>query len=228
MLSVGVFTLALAILLVASIVVATRSRRTEGFADESKLCGGVYYMEIPDFLGERECDALVAASANLRPSEVGGLDDSVLDKSIRRSMQTWYSPGAHEVTDAIRRKTSALVRSTRCLRGRRVRFEEVQVVRYGKGGKYDAHYDGDECDDDECPRDQRLATLLVYLNDDFEGGKTHFPLLNVSVSPKKGKALFFWVADGKSRDLFEKTLHAGIPVTRGHKWIANQWVRAAA
>jgi prolyl 4-hydroxylase len=225
-----VVALAVAIAVEVAIIVAAlaRRKRVEEFANESKLCGGVYYMEIPKFLSERECDALVEASVDLRPSEIGGLDVSVLDKSIRQSMQTWYPPGAHRVTDAIRKKTKALVESTGCLRGRRTKFEHVQVVRYGKGGKYDAHYDGDECEKASCPRDQRLATLLVYLNDDFDGGNTHFPLLNASVVPEKGKALFFWVADEETRDLFEKTLHAGVPVTRGRKWIANQWVRAAS
>lgn len=199
----------------------------EGFADESKLCGGAYYAEIPGFLSAEECDALVDASGELFPSEVGGSKDSVLDTNIRKSMQTWYSPGDHRVADAIRRKTKELVRSTGCLDDVRVKYEALQVVRYDKRGKYDAHYDGDECEK-ECPKDQRLATLLVYLNDDFEGGHTRFPLLNASVVPQKGKALFFWVADGETRDLFEKTLHAGVPVTKGHKWIANQWVRSAS
>ena len=225
-----VVALAVAIAVEVAIIVAAlaRRKRVEEFANESKLCDGVYFKEIPNFLSARECDALVEASADRRPSEVGGSSVSVLDESIRRSMQTWYPPGAHRVTDAIREKTKALVRSTGCLRGRRVKFEHVQVVRYGKGGKYDAHYDGDECEKGSCPRDQRLATLLVYLNDDFEGGKTHFPLLDASVVPEKGKALFFWVADEETRELFEKTLHAGVPVTRGRKWIANQWIRPAA
>lgn len=219
---------AITVVAVIAVVLALwiAKRRLEGFAEESKVCNGVYYAEIPDFLSREECDALIDASGELTPSEVGGSDESVLDTSIRKSMQTWYSPGDHRVADVIRTKTENLVRSTGCLDGIKTQYEALQVVRYDKRGKYDAHYDGDECDD-ECPKDQRLATLLVYLNDDFQGGHTHFPLLNASVVPKKGKALFFWVADGASRDLFEKTLHAGVPVTQGHKWIANQWIRSA-
>jgi prolyl 4-hydroxylase len=215
----------LAILVVLVAALARHFWTVEGFADESKVCGGAYYMEIPGFLTGAECDDLMRASNKLFPSEVGGSKNSVLDTSIRKSMQMWYSPGSHCVTDKIRRKTQALIESTRCLPGK-LSYEDVQVVRYDKRGKYDPHHDGDECDK-ECPRDQRLATVLVYLNDDFDGGHTRFPLLNVSVAPEKGKALFFWVADAETRDLFEKTLHGGDPVTKGRKWIANQWVRSS-
>lgn len=210
-------------LLVGAVFVATR--KVEGFADESKLCTATsYYFEIPEFLSHKECDDIVQASKNMFPSKVGGGNDtdSVLNQSIRKSMQTWFPPGKHPATDALRRKTEQIVKTTGCLDS--FTFEDVQVVRYDKRGKYDAHYDGDDCDAD-CPRDQRLATLLVYLNDDFEGGHTHFPLLNTHVVPEKGKALFFWVADADTRELFKKTLHAGMPVSKGHKWIANQWIR---
>jgi prolyl 4-hydroxylase len=110
-------------------------------------------------------------------------------------------------------------------------FEAVQVARYGPGGKYDAHYDGDDCGPGAgrpCPADQRLATLLMYLSEPESGGATRFPLLDVEVAPEKGKALFFWVADPATRELFEKTLHGGMPVGRGTKWIANQWARPRA
>ena len=201
-------------------------RRTEPFADESKLCGGVYFREFPGFLTPTECDALVAAAEarGLEPSQVGGVDDGRLDLSARRSDQTWFAPGEHASTDAIRRKTENLLASTGCVRG--YGLESIQVARYGPGGKYDTHYDGDDCAAGACPADQRIATLMVYLARPEAGGDTSFPLLGKRVTPEKGKALFFWVADPGTRELFEKTLHAGAPVRSGVKWIANQWVRA--
>ncbi len=214
---------AVAVLIVVAAV--AMSKKVEGFAEEHKVCNSVYYFELPGFLSYDECDDIVRASKNMFPSQVGGGNTSVLDTSIRKSVQTWFAPGMHPATDSLRRKTKDVVDSLGCMRTP-YGFEDVQVVRYDKHGKYDAHHDGDECDG-RCPYDQRLATMLVYLNDDFEGGHTHFPLLNASVVPEKGKALFFWVADPDTRDLFEKTLHAGTPVSEGHKWIANQWIRPA-
>ena len=217
--------IAIAVVVVVAVIAAAVVSRKEGFAEEHKVCNSVYYFEIPGFLSHDECDDIVRASKDMFPSQVGGGNTSVLDTSIRKSVQTWFAPGKHPATDALRQRTKDVVDSLGCVRVP-FDFEDVQVVRYDKHGKYDAHYDGDECDG-VCPYDQRLATMLVYLNDDFEGGHTHFPLLNASVVPQKGKALFFWVADADTRDLFEKTLHAGTPVSNGHKWIANQWIRPA-
>ncbi len=217
------------IVIVVVVVVLLWWRMTrETFADEAVLCRGVYFKEIPGFLNPKQCDELVAAAEarGLRASEVGGLEDGRLDLSVRRSKQTWFAPGEHHISDLIRRKTAALLAETGCIS--KYRFEDVQVARYGTGGKYDSHYDGDDCGEGvgACPADQRLTTLLVYLSKPDKGGQTDFPLLGQSVTPEKGKALFFWVADPKSRELFEKTLHAGTPVQSGVKWIANQWTRA--
>ena len=38
---------------------------------------------------------------------------------------------------------------------------------------------------------KRFLIMMVYLNDDFEGGETEFPVLGDKVKPKKGKLLVF-------------------------------------
>ena len=38
---------------------------------------------------------------------------------------------------------------------------------------------------------KRVLILMVYLNDDFNGGETVFPIFNDSVKPKKGGILLF-------------------------------------
>jgi len=109
--------------------------------------------------------------------------------------------------------------------------EQLQVVHYDVGGKFTPHYDA--CDDkpEVCARldengGQRYATLLIYLNDGFEGGGTNFPKIGKSVVPEKGKAvLFFNVSDDESRAIIPESMHEGAPVTRGEKWVANKWVR---
>jgi hypothetical protein len=71
---------------------------------------------------------------------------------------------------------------------------------------------------------QRVLTFLVYLNDDYEGGETEFPALGARWKGRKGEALFFWnVAPDGALD--ERTLHAGLPVTSGEKWMLSQWIR---
>ena len=111
------------------------------------------------------------------------------------------------------------------------RMEEPQVVRYQKGQEFSWHYD-------EVPfpqlrnGGQRLATLLVYLNDvDAKcGGGTAFrDLLTVDgkpiiVQPRRGTALLFFPAfrDGSPDD---RTLHQSEAMTCDiEKWIAQMWV----
>jgi hypothetical protein len=70
---------------------------------------------------------------------------------------------------------------------------------------------------------QRIATFLIYLNDDFEGGETVFPKAGLSVRPAKGDALFFANVDEAGAP-DPRSLHAGLPVAAGEKWIVSQWI----
>jgi len=42
---------------------------------------------------------------------------------------------------------------------------------------------------------KRLYTIMIALNDDYEGGETIFPLLNKSYKLSKGDAIFFHTVD---------------------------------
>jgi prolyl 4-hydroxylase len=70
----------------------------------------------------------------------------------------------------------------------------------------------------------RYYTLLIYLNDDFEGGETVFPKINKFVKPKKGKAVLFQSVDHRGV-IIDEAFHGGNPVSAGQKWIANKWIR---
>ncbi len=73
-------------------------------------------------------------------------------------------------------------------------------------------------------RGERIITFLVYLNDDYGGGETDFPLLGVRHKGRRGEALFFVNAlpNGKP-DV--RMVHAGRPPTHGEKWIVSQFIR---
>ncbi len=110
--------------------------------------------------------------------------------------------------------------------------EILQVVNYGFGGHYEPHVDyfGNGLVDLE--RGDRMATMLFYISDndaeELVGGATVFPFLNLAVNPERGSALFWYntFRDGLGGN--PETFHAGCPVIRGTKWIANQWVRENA
>lgn len=70
-----------------------------------------------------------------------------------------------------------------------------------------------------------MATFLIYLNSDFEGGETDFPELNLSYRGAPGDALQFANVDASGAPDV-RTLHAGRPTRSGEKWLFSQWVRA--
>jgi prolyl 4-hydroxylase len=98
--------------------------------------------------------------------------------------------------------------------------EPLQILRYQPGQQYRAH-------SDVIPgaANQRVMTMLVYLNENYEGGETMFLKSGLRVRGRTGDALLFWNVDrGGQPD--EEARHAGLPVTSGTKLICSRWIRA--
>jgi hypothetical protein len=105
-----------------------------------------------------------------------------------------------------------------------------QVLHYAVGESFAPHFD---FFDPTIPAQaasiaglgQRAATALVYLNDEgLEGGETDFPLLSLRHRGRRGDALVFFNLDAAGQP-DRRTLHAGLPPTRGEKWLLSQWIR---
>jgi predicted 2-oxoglutarate/Fe(II)-dependent dioxygenase YbiX len=108
-------------------------------------------------------------------------------------------------------------------------FEAPQVMHYSTEQEFKQHFDFLDPQQpgearDLAARGQRIATFLLYLNDDYEGGETYFPRCGLSWKGSAGDALFFAnVAHNNAPD--PMTLHAGKPPLEGEKWIFSQWIR---
>lgn len=107
--------------------------------------------------------------------------------------------------------------------------EPLAVLRYANGEEYRPHRDYLR-DPAELAADapgQRLRTIFAYLTDVESGGATDFPILGIRIEPRRGRVVMFdnVKADG-SPDA--ETLHAGMPVVRGRKWLATLWLRERA
>ena len=98
--------------------------------------------------------------------------------------------------------------------------EPLQVLRYTPGQEYRAHFDALA-----AGSNQRVLTMLVYLNEGYEGGETAFLQTGLKFKGRTGDALLFRnaSADGQPDPMSQ---HAGLPVTRGTKMIASRWIRA--
>ena len=99
--------------------------------------------------------------------------------------------------------------------------EPLNILKYSPGQQYKPHHDGTGSDNVSI----RQLTALIWLNDQFEGGGTDFPKINVTVRGAPGDMLVFRnVRDNGEVD--ERMIHAGLPVTQGVKWMASRWIRA--
>lgn len=84
--------------------------------------------------------------------------------------------------------------------------ERFRFYRYKDGQQFKPHIDGPYKKSDT---EKSKLTLLIYLNDDFEGGNTTLVLENEEIVPKTGMLLLFE----------HKIMHCGRPVTNGTKYV---------
>ena len=110
-----------------------------------------------------------------------------------------------------------------------VAMEPVQVLHYQVGQSFEPHFDVldptvEAYARDIAARGQRIATFLLYLNDDYEGGATTFPRVGVEHRGRKGDAMYFANIDAATKP-DPLTLHAGAPPLSGTKWVLSQWIR---
>jgi len=108
-------------------------------------------------------------------------------------------------------------------------MEGPQVLHYAAGQQYQAHFDFME---PFMPGNaaliqqygQRTATLLIYLNQGFQGGETEFHTLGIRYKGAAGDALMFRNVD-RAGAPDRRMGHAGLPPSTGEKWLFSQWVR---
>jgi prolyl 4-hydroxylase len=115
---------------------------------------------------------------------------------------------------AINRRIAAVTRTTY------EQGEPVQVLRYRPGEQFKLHNDALPYTDN-----QRVLTLLVYLNADYRGGETAFPAIDLSHRGRTGDAILFSNVDAEGRP-DPASRHSGQPVTAGEKFILSKWIRA--
>jgi prolyl 4-hydroxylase len=103
--------------------------------------------------------------------------------------------------------------------------EGLQILHYLPGQEYEPHFDWF---DPEQPGfgnitaagGQRIASIVMYLNTPERGGGTAFPEIGLTVTARRGSAVYFAYEGGD-----HSSLHAGLPVISGEKWIATKWLR---
>ena len=102
--------------------------------------------------------------------------------------------------------------------------ENFQLLRYEKTQFYNTHNDLIPYQIDR-PCGVRILTFYFYLNDVEEGGGTNFPKMDMTVQPKRGRAVL-WpsVFDAHPNTKDSRSDHQALPVIKGTKYGCNAWI----
>lgn len=164
-------------------------------------------------LSDGECDELInQAKHRMKRSKIGLTRD---ENEMRTSRGMFFEESETELIKQVEKRVEAIM----CIPIGHA--EPLHVLHYEPGQQYKSHLDYFST---HRTNNNRISTLLLYLNDVEEGGETVFPALNYSVAAKKGMGLYFEYFY-QDETINEQTIHAGSPVICGEKWVATQWMR---
>lgn len=180
----------------------------------------------PTFASKKVCQWIIKkADGRLTPARVY---DSIKQKETTSATRTNTATNFNLIEADI---VSVLVqaRMATCFGIPFRHLEATSVLHYDVGEEIANHFDfidpnSPDHEQQIARRGQRIVTFILYLNDDYTGGETEFPQLDVSHKGESGGAIFFVNAleDG-SADI--RSLHAGRPIIEGEKWIVTQFIR---
>jgi prolyl 4-hydroxylase len=175
---------------------------------------------IREFLDPATCAALIERiDAKRRPSTIA--DD--LGTPDFRTSETcdlnWHDP----VVGVVDHKIAELLGLSLAA------SEPLQGQRYAPGQEFKPHTDTFEPGGYDflvhtAKSGQRTWTAMIYLNEPEDGGATRFKTIGKTVRPETGK-LLAWnnlLPDGRPNPA---TLHQGMKVRRGTKYVLTKWFR---
>ena len=181
----------------------------------------IYYA--PDYLSDEDCATLVALiDSNRRPS-------TLLAPAQRNDYRTSESCDLDRWAPEVR----AIDERIAGLLGiDPVKGETLQGQRYAAGQQFLAHSDYFHESQPYWPAmkasgGQRTWTAMAYLNHVEEGGATWFPHAGIRVKPRKGM-LLIWNNMSSDGSPNEYTLHEGMAVIEGTKYVVTKWFREEA
>lgn len=173
-----------------------------------------------DFLTPLECKSLIELiDASRRPSTIA---DANGDDYFRTSETCDLDHGL-PIVNALTAKL-AWVSGIDPAHG-----EPLQGQRYEVGQEFKPHTDYFEPNGQDFQRfcsvsGQRSWTFMIYLNTVDAGGGTRFPEIDKIVKPEAGK-LLVWNNRKPDGDVNPATLHHGMKVRKGLKYVITRWYR---
>lgn len=195
--------------------------------DRRSLCDSPRIRQFDGFLPDSHCDWMIErARPRVRRARIYDRTDVKGQESdSRTNSSTSFSLIDLDLVLLLTQTRVAKLASVRLFA-----MEKSMVLHYAVGQEFKPHHDYLDPSQPAHLADmrqfgQRLATCLIYLNDDFEGAETDFPTLGKTFRCERGGALVFANVNEQGRP-DPRTLHAGLPPTKGEKWLFSQWIRS--
>lgn len=186
-----------------------------------RLCDRPEITIVRNAVAPEICEYVIAHSApRLGPSLVyNPQTDGMIRDPLRNSATASLSPADLDLALVAVNRTIA--DAARC----DARYGEfLSVLHYAPGQQYRPHFDCIPAGADRDRNGQRVKTALLFLNDDYVGGETHFLAPDLKVKGGRGDILVFSNVDAEGRP-DPKSRHAGVPVAHGEKWLGSKWFR---
>lgn len=188
---------------------------------------GIFHMPAPidifllrNFLSAEECAGLIALiDADRQPSTLFAPDR---DPAFRTS-ESCNLKRSEPLVHAIEQRLSTLTGIDPAY------GETVQGQRYAPGQQFKPHHDFFHTDQPYWPHQEKIGgqrtwTAMIFLNQPEAGGQTDFPDAGVRVTPRTGNLLAWNNLDALGEPE-PRTLHQGMPVEAGVKYVITKWFR---
>ncbi|MHA7872184.1 MAG: prolyl hydroxylase family protein [Hyphococcus sp.] len=163
----------------------------------------------------KECDAIESERHPVGVRREDGSIESILDDA-RISESIRPSQLKTDITSVVRQSFQTAV--AQHFQVELEWFETPEILRYREGGQYSIHADADiwttETKSWTRVLDRDLS-LLLYINDEFEGGRLIFPNCGFTIVPRRGLLVAFpsdW-----------RYIHGAYPVTKGIRYAIVSW-----
>ncbi|HEY7809394.1 MAG TPA: 2OG-Fe(II) oxygenase [Allosphingosinicella sp.] len=181
---------------------------------------GLDIFVVRDFLTKPECDQVIEKIDEDRvPS---GLLSPTADPEFRTS-ESCNLRLTDRINQVVETKINALTGIPP------TQGETIQGQRYAVGQQFKPHHDFFYPSEPYWPAQeksggQRTWTAMVFLNEPEAGGQTFFPKANVRVTPRTGN-LLLWNNLDEFGEPNSYSLHTGMPVEAGTKYVITKWYR---
>lgn len=176
--------------------------------------------EVPNFLNFEECDDIVRF-----------IEMDVIARYKENNKMFWRNLQDNENMNAMFGRVNVKLRKLfNTIINKTYHMENLEIGFYETGNTCQHHYDAcngyvQYCDHFDKEHGPRQISIIIYLNDEFQGGNTYFRKINKNIKPERGKLVWFENYNSNNQFIIDETEHCGDVVRDKKKYICVTWIR---